>query len=104
MNCHKLELYVPETHLEAVKEALFSAGAGRIGNYDKCCWETLGAGQFRPLDGSNPFIGKPGDVESVQEWKIELVCETRLLDAALKAMKAAHPYETPAYQVWPVNI
>ena len=59
----KLCIYVPETHLEPLKEAIFDAGAGRIGNYDRCCWQVLGTGQFRPLDDSQPFIGERGQVE-----------------------------------------
>lgn len=94
-----LQVYVPESHLESVKAALFAAGAGRIGNYDSCCWQTKGTGQFRPLENSNPFLGKQGAVERVDEWKIELVCEESLLPKVLEALKAAHPYETPAYLV-----
>ena len=104
MPFHKIEIYVPESHLEAVKDALFAAGAGRLGNYDKCSWQTLGTGQFRPLDGSKPFLGAKGEVEHVKEWKLELICDSTHLDSAIKAMKEAHPYETPAYQTWPANI
>jgi len=97
---YKLCVYVPQTHLEVVKQTLFDAGAGRIGNYDSCCWQVAGQGQFRPLAGSDPFIGKTGAVETVVEYKVELVCEDALVAAAVARMKAAHPYEEPAYQVW----
>ena len=97
---YKLCVYIPETHLEAVKQALFAAGAGRIGDYDSCCWQTLGQGQFRPLAGSQPFIGQQGAVETVPEYKVELVCEDALIAAAIAAMKLAHPYEEPAYDCW----
>jgi len=99
---YKLEFYVPADHAEKVKAAVFAAGAGRIGNYDCCCWQTAGNGQFRPLSGSQPFIGQQGLIETVSELKIELVCAPEHLDAVLAALRLAHPYETPAYQFWKV--
>ncbi len=95
----KLCFYVPESHLEPVKQAIFAAGAGKIGNYDSCCWQTLGQGQFRPLDGSNPFLGQHGEVETVAEYKVELVCADDLIKPVLRALLQAHPYEEPAYEV-----
>ena len=99
---YKLCFYVPEANLDAVKKAVFQAGAGKIGNYDHCCWQTLGQGQFRPLAGSQPAIGEPasGKVEVVTEYKVELVCEDDLIAGVIQAMKEAHPYEEPAYDVW----
>ena len=97
---YKICVYVPENSVETVKQALFDAGAGRIGNYDSCCWQTDGVGQFRPLSGSEPAIGSLGEVESVREVKIELVCESDLVEGAIRAMKDAHPYEEPAFDVW----
>lgn len=97
---YKLCCYVPETHLEPVKQALFNAGAGRIGAYDSCCWQVLGQGQYRPLAGSDPFLGAAGQLEVVAEYKVELVCADEHLHAAIAALKQAHPYEEPAYQVW----
>lgn len=97
---YKLCFYVPEPHLEAVKKAIFAVGAGRIGAYDSCCWQTLGQGQFRPLDGSQPFLGVTGRVEQVAEWKVELVVADEQIHDVVKALKKAHPYETPAFQVW----
>ncbi len=97
---YKICVYIPEEHLQQVKDALFAAGAGRIGDYDSCCWQTLGEGQFRPLEGSAPYIGQTGKVETVAEYKVELVCEEAHVAAAIAAMKAAHPYEEPAYDVW----
>jgi len=96
---YRIEFYVPETHLELVKEALFAAGAGRVGDYDKCAWQTRGTGQFKPGKNSSPFIGSAGELETVVEFKVELVCVEELLAAAIAAMKAAHPYEEPAYAV-----
>lgn len=94
-----LQFYVPESHLESVKKALFAAGAGQIGSYDSCAWQTKGKGQFRPLDGSKPYLGRTGEVETVDEWKVELVCSDENLQAMFTALKKSHPYETPAYQV-----
>ena len=95
-----MAFFVPESHVEQVKSALFAAGAGRIGAYDQCSWQVLGHGQFRPLDGSQPFIGRGGVVEQVQEWKVELVVADELIQHVVAALKQSHPYETPAYEVW----
>jgi hypothetical protein len=97
---YKLCFYVPATHLEVVKDAIFAAGAGRVGDYDRCAWQVLGEGQFRPLAGSKPFIGQLGQVETVAEYKVETVCEDDVVPAVVAALKAAHPYEEPAFQVW----
>ena len=96
---YKIELYVPESHLAAVKTAMFEAGAGRVGNYDCCAWQTRGEGQFRPLDGSMPFLGNQGQIETVIEHKLEMVCEEQCLEAVIAALKRAHPYEEVAYTV-----
>ena len=79
---------------------MFAAGGGRIGGYDSCCWQTPGQGQFRPLSGSQPFIGQSGQLERFREWKVELVVADALIQPAVNALKGAHPYETPAYEVW----
>lgn len=97
---YKLAFFVPASHVEVVKAAVFAAGGGRIGDYDHCAWQTLGQGQFRPLDGSQPFLGQTGQVEVVEEWKVELVVVDDLIAQAVAALKQSHPYETPAYEVW----
>lgn len=97
---YKLAFFVPESHKESVKAAVFATGAGRIGLYDCCSWEVLGSGQFRPLVGAKPFIGEPGAIETVAEYRVELVCEDHLIKAAVAALRAAHPYEEPAFDVW----
>lgn len=94
---YKLTVYIPESHLEAVKDALFAAGAGRYAAYDRCCWQVLGQGQFRPLEGSDPFIGKTGEVERVAEYRVEMICTDDAVDAAAAALRTAHPYEEPAF-------
>lgn len=91
--------YVPLEFAEKVKESMFQAGAGKIGNYARCSFESSGIGQFEPLNGSKPFIGESGKLEKVSELKVEMVCEKQFLTAAIAALKAAHPYETPAYYV-----
>lgn len=97
---YKLCFFVPEDHAEPVKQAVFEAGGGRIGDYDCCAWQTRGDGQFRALDGADPFLGKVGEVERVSELKVELVCRDDLIRTVIDAMKTAHPYEEPAYDVY----
>jgi hypothetical protein len=93
----QIVVFIPASHKEAVKQKMFGAGAGMLGNYDSCCFEHAGIGQFRPLKGSHAFVGKVGKLELVEEVKVEMMCEERYLAAAIGAMKEAHPYETPAY-------
>lgn len=96
---YHIAFYVPETHAEEVKESMFDAGAGKIGNYDKCSFEYRGIGQFRAHPGSQPFLGSVGQVEQVTEIKVEMVCLDEHIVKVIKALKASHPYETPAYYV-----
>ena len=103
-NFIKLEVYVPIAFAEDLKAALCAAGAGKIGNYDCCCYQTSGTGQFRPLEGSKAFVGRQGKLEKVAEAKIELLCTEEKITEIIAALKEAHPYETPAFQYWPVKI
>lgn len=96
---YQLFFYVPESHLDTVKSAIFATGAGRICNYDSCCWQVKGEGRFRPLPGANPHLGNVGEVECVDEFRVEMILLAAQLPAALAAMRAAHPYETIAYGV-----
>ncbi len=89
--------YVPMKDADRVKNAMFQAGAGKIGNYDQCSFDSIGKGQFRPLPGSNPTIGSQNMLETVQEVKVEMVCEDHLARDVVEALKKSHPYETPAY-------
>jgi hypothetical protein len=95
-----LVVYVPETHLQDVKNALFGAGAGRYERYDHCAWEVAGTGQFRPLEGSNPHIGRQGTVEQVREFRVEMICTDERVAEVIAAMRAAHPYEEPAFAIF----
>ncbi|MGZ3710772.1 MAG: NGG1p interacting factor NIF3 [Bdellovibrionota bacterium] len=94
-----LIFYVPDSHLDAVKAAVFKAGAGKLGNYDNCCWQTIGQGQFRPLPGSKPHLGTQGKLEVLDEWKVEVICANDKINQVVAALKASHPYETVAYLV-----
>lgn len=97
---YQLCFYVPATHLDTVKQALFAQGAGRVGNYDCCAWQTLGQGQFRPQAGSQPFCGQLQTLETVEEYKVEMVCQESCLSQVIEALHQTHPYETPAYSLW----
>jgi hypothetical protein len=99
----KLVFFVPESHKEKVKQAIFSAGAGRYDGYDSCSWETIGTGQFRPLSGSKPYIGQHDQIETVPEYRVETICDEKLIKPVLQALLDAHPYETPAYEVWSIE-
>ena len=100
---YQLCFYVPESHAESVKEAVFAAGAGRIGDYAACAWQVLGDGQFRPGPGSRPFVGAEGRLERVPGLRVEMVCDDAFIAGAIEALRAAHPYEEPAYHYWRVN-
>lgn len=93
----QIVVFIPKSHKEIVKQAMFDAGGGMLGNYDRCCFEHPGVGQFRPLKGSQAFIGEVDKIEYVDEIKVEMVCEEKSLEQVIRAMKSAHPYETPAY-------
>lgn len=97
---YKIVFFVPEAQLESVKEALFSAGAGKMGNYDRCCWQTLGRGQFRPLAGSNAYLGQEGQLELLPEYRVEMVCDDACIAQAVASLRLAHPYEEPAIDIW----
>ena len=95
----KIEFYVPSSHIETVKASMFDAGAGRLGNYDCCSWQTEGEGQYRPLKDSQPFLGEQGSVETVSEFKVEMVCRVDMIKTVISTMKEMHPYEEVAYSV-----
>jgi dinuclear metal center YbgI/SA1388 family protein len=96
----KWVIYVPGEHSEAVQAAVFEAGAGHIGDYSHCSWSVAGTGQFLPHDGASPAIGSVGTVERVAEDRFEVVAPARARAAVLSAMRAAHPYEEPAFDIF----
>ncbi len=97
---YKIVVYVPETHAEALREAMANAGAGKIGNYTHCSFSTKGVGRFKPGPGARPAIGEAGVLEEVAEERIEVVCEERKLQDVLQAIREAHPYEEPATDMY----
>jgi hypothetical protein len=99
---YKICFYVPENNLDEVKDAMFTAGAGKIGNYSNCCWQTKGRGQFKPLAGSNPQLGQHHKICFVEEYKVEMTCEDHLLEHLLKVLRNNHPYEEPAYEAYKI--
>jgi hypothetical protein len=100
---YKIVIYTPESHTDILREVIGNAGAGIIGNYSHCTFTIKGTGRFKPLDGANPTIGEIGKLEEVPEERIETVCEENKLQAVLKAIKAVHPYEEPATDVYPME-
>lgn len=98
----KIVVFVPVTHAARMRTVLGEAGCGHIGNYDFCSFSVKGIGRFRALKGANPFIGKIGNVEEVEEERIEMICYASKLKKVLSAIKKAHPYEEPVVDVYPL--
>jgi hypothetical protein len=96
----KLVVFVPESALEGVRDALFDAGAGRIGDYQRCSWYTEGTGTFLGGEGTDPSIGEAGREERVPELRLETVFPTERQSDVVAALRAAHPYEEPAFDVY----
>ena len=99
-NLLQLSLYVPKEYAQKVQNALFQAQAGKIGFYDECSFNIQGEGTFRPLENSNPFLGKKGEREYAQETMISVIFEAYKKNQILHTMKSAHPYEEVAYQIY----
>ncbi|HWP95851.1 MAG TPA: Nif3-like dinuclear metal center hexameric protein [Syntrophomonadaceae bacterium] len=97
---YKLVVYVPVTHEEQVRRAVNQAGAGHIGAYRDCSFRVPGTGTFRPLAGTKPFLGRINELEEVEEFRLETILPHKLVPQVLKAMKAAHPYEEVAYDLY----
>jgi hypothetical protein len=96
----KLVVFVPPEALDAVRDAVFAAGAGRIGDYERCSWYTEGTGTFRPLPGASPAVGEVGEEERVQELRLETVFPAERQAAVVAALRTVHPYEEPAFDVY----
>ncbi|MFA1820433.1 Nif3-like dinuclear metal center hexameric protein [Virgibacillus oceani] len=99
---YKVVIYVPESHRKDVMNAINNTGAGHIGNYSHCTFQTKGQGTFKPLEGTSPYIGKQGELEFVDEVKIESIAEEGILNKVVKSMVDAHPYEEVAYDIFPM--
>lgn len=102
-NLKKLVVFCPHTHSDGIREALFNAGAGHIGNYDKCSYNTQGKGSFRALDGSNPFVGKKGEIHYEVEDRIEVLFPAHIEKDVIAAIIKSHPYEEVAYDIYPLT-
>jgi hypothetical protein len=98
----KLVVFVPPDALDAVRDALFAAGAGRIGDYERCSWYTDGTGTFVGGEGTNPAVGNPGTEERVPELRLETVLPAERRDAVVAALRLVHPYEEPAFDLYPL--
>ena len=98
----KLVWFVPADALEATRDAVFDAGAGRIGDYERCCWYTVGTGTFLGGEDTEPAVGGRGREEHVPELRVETVVPEDLLGDVVEALRRAHPYEEPAYDVYPL--
>ena len=98
----KIVIYTPLSHADAVRAALAGAGAGHMGNYDSCSFSTRGTGRFRGLEGAKPYIGESGEIEIVEEERIETILPEKLLPEVLESVRKAHPYEEPAIDVYPL--
>lgn len=94
---YQIYFFAPEDCVEPIKAKMFEAGAGKVGDYEMCAWQTLGMGQFKPLTTANPHIGKAEQLSVLKEYRVEMVCDATLLKRVLTAMIAAHPYEEVAY-------
>jgi hypothetical protein len=99
---YKLVVFVPPEALDAVRDAVFAAGAGRIGEYERCSWYAEGIGTFLGGEGTTPTVGEAGREERVPELRLETVLPADSLDEVVAALRGAHPYEEPAYDIYPL--
>ena len=98
----KLEIFLPERHLEQVRQALWSVDAGHIGNYDRCLSCSRVESCWRPLEGTSPYLGAQGELCTQPELKIEVTCLASRVEETIQAVKQAHPYEEPVINVIPL--
>ena len=99
---HKLVWFVPREALEATRDAVFAAGAGRIGRYQRCSWYTAGTGTFLAGAGADPSIGQVGREERVSELRVETVVPVEIARQVVDALREAHPYEEVAFELYPL--
>ena len=98
----KIEIFIPETHLDVLQKALIECDAGHIGNYDACLSYSRVISTWRPLEGSNPYSGTIGEISHVQELKVEVTCRGEQIDDVIAAVRKIHPYEEPVINVIPL--
>ncbi len=99
----KVVVFVPVTHIEPMIEAFHRGGAGNIGDYSHCTFRTPGTGTYKPLEGATPWHGKVGDLEHANEVRMEAVCPSSILRQVIQSLRAAHPYEEMAFDVFPLE-
>lgn len=99
----KLVYFVPEEARDATRDACFAAGGGVIGNYERCSWYAAGTGTFLAREGADPAVGEVGEEEHVAEYRVEMVVPEERLTEVVEALKAAHPYEEVAYDLYPLH-
>ncbi|BAC13896.1 hypothetical conserved protein [Oceanobacillus iheyensis HTE831] len=100
---YKVVIYVPESHIEKIRQAFAESGAGYIGNYSHCTFQSPGQGTFKPLEGTDPYIGEQDKITYVDEYKIETIVPESILSNVVKSILSAHPYEEPAYDIYPLE-
>ena len=101
---YKFVFLVPKSHLQKVKNAIFKVISSPYDKYDNCCYQNKVIGQFRPLEGSNAFIGEKGSITYVREYKVELLIgDKEELEKVISVMRKVHPYESPAYEAWELS-
>ncbi|MAJ80326.1 MAG: NGG1p interacting factor NIF3 [Porticoccaceae bacterium] len=98
----KLVFFVPESYKDSVKRSVFAAGAGSQGEYQQCCWETEGRGQFYPSSDANPFCGNNNNINHVVEYRIEMLCPISVAEKVESAIKNSHPYESIPFEFLPL--
>jgi hypothetical protein len=103
MSQHKVVVFVPVAHAERIREVIGRAGGGKLGNYSYCSFSTRGIGRFLPEAGARPAIGSVGQLEQVEEERIEITCDSAVVRNVIAAIVEAHPYEESALDVWPLE-
>lgn len=104
MQAHQLQFFVPQSHVEHVKKAIFDIGAGQIGAYKHCAWQVLGTGQFIATETAKPAVGSCNIPEKVPEYLVVVFCDESCVEKVVQALVRAHPYEAPVYCVQPVTM
>jgi len=102
-NQYKLVVFVPQTHLQQVAEALFNSGCGIIGEYSNCSFRTKGEGTFKGSEKSNPSTGQKEKFETVEEYRLEVIVDSWKLNSVIRALRQEHPYEEPAFDIYPLK-
>jgi hypothetical protein len=100
---YKIVVFVPLDHADKVREAIGEAGGGKLGKYSFCSFSMRGIGRFKPDEGAKPHIGTVGKFEQVEEEKIEITCNEKVMDDVIAAIKRVHPYEEVAMDIWPLT-